>query len=243
MALQSRALPILITRPEPQATRFSKVLTARYGALVQPVTCPLIAPRFLTTALPDGPFGAVVLTSETGVLAADRLAKAGHVVPSLAFCVGDRTAEVAQGLGFDARSAAGDASALIDLIQRHPQNAPFLHLHGRETRGDVVRQLRAQDLPADGAEVYAQEEQPLSAAARALLAQPGRVVVPLFSPRTADLFAKQLAEHPVSAQIFAVAISKAAAEPILDLGFEINIADHPTQESLLSAIDKVIFQT
>lgn len=243
MALQSRALPVLITRPEPQASRFSKVLTARFGTLVRPVICSLIAPRFLSAALPDGRFGAVVLTSETGALAADRLAKAGYMVPHVAFCVGDHTAEVAQGLGFDARSAAGDATALVDLILQHPDRAPFLHLHGHETRGDVVGQLRARGLSAEGAKVYAQEEQPLSVQARALLAQPGPVVVPIFSPRTAKLFAKQLAEHLVSAKVFVVAISEAATKPVLGLGFDIHQADHPTQESLLYAMDKVIFQT
>jgi uroporphyrinogen-III synthase len=243
MALQSRALPVLITRPEPQATRFSSALSARYGALVHPVNCPLLSPVFLTPPLPVGPFAALILTSETGAIAAGRMVKGGGLLPRVAFCVGDRTAEVARDLGFEAQSAGGEADALVDRILRHPEAAPLLHLHGLETRGDIVRRLCAKGLQAEGLEVYAQEPRVLPKEVRGLLAQEGAVLAPLFSPRTAMIFAKQLKTLPISAHITCIALSPAVAQEVGESTRDVRIAMQPTQESLMNAMDRLIFQT
>ncbi len=243
MALQSRALPVLITRPDPQGARFSKAVVARYGDLVSPVVCPLLSPVYLSTPLPAGPFSALILTSETGAIAAGRMARGGEPIPRLAFCVGDRTAQAAKELGFDARSASGEAGALIDLILRHPEAAPLLHLHGRETRGDVVGRLGTKGLRAEGIEVYAQEARALPDEVRLLLAQEGRVIAPLFSPRTAMLFAKQLADGLIAAQIDCITLSPAVSDALKESPVRVRIAMQPTQESLMNAMDKVIFQT
>jgi uroporphyrinogen-III synthase len=243
MALQSRALPVLITRPEPQAARFSKAVLARYGTLVEPIACPLLTPVFLPVENHSGHYGALILTSETGAIAAGRMAEGGALLPRLAFCVGNRTAKVAQDLGFDTHSAAADAEALVNLILEHQQAGPFLHLHGRETRGDIVGRLRAEGLLAVGLEVYVQEPRGLTDEVRVLLAQQGEIVAPLFSPRTAMLFAKALEDTAVFARITCIALSLAVAQEVNLKKFEVRIAMQPTQESLLDAMDKVIFQT
>ena len=243
MAPQSRALPVLITRPDPQGQRFSAALLDRHGTRVAPVACPMIAPEFLPAAMPDGVFEALIMTSETAGLAAGRMARAGAALPRLAYCVGDRTAEVAREQGFDARSAQGDADALIALILRQPDGGGLLHLHGRDTRGDVVGQLRAAGRDSTGLEVYVQREQPLSNAAQDLLAQSGSILVPLFSPRTAALFAAHLTGRQVLAQITYVTISPAVAEMLGETVAKVEIATQPTQQAMMIAMDKVIIQT
>lgn len=243
MAPQSRALPILITRPELQGQRFARALVDRYGALVQPVLCPLIMPAFLSPPLPKGTFGALILTSETASIAAGRLAQSGAEVPKLAYCVGDRTAQVAEQQGFTAISAQGDATALIDLVVQHPEAGPFLHLRARDSRGDVVGHLRAANLTAADAVVYEQQEQPLSRVVWAHLEQAGILLVPLFSPRTAELFVKQIRGRPISASLVFVALSSAVADRLVDLPCRVQIAQEPTQGSVMNALDKLIFQT
>ena len=176
-------------------------------------------------------------------MAAGRLVRTGSSLPRLAFCVGDRTAEVARDFGFEAQSAAGEADALVDLILRHPRAAPVLHLHGRETRGNIVGRLCAKGFRAEGCEVYAQEPRALPEEVCGLLAQDGVVLAPLFSPRTAMIFAKQLKNLTISAHVTCVALSPAIAQEVEEVTRDARIAKKPTQESLMNAMDKLIFQT
>lgn len=243
MVPQSCAIPVLITRPEPQASRFAQDLQARYGPKVFPVLSPLLAPKMLYPAVPSGPFGSVILTSETGARAAAAMAEA---LPKRAYCVGDHTAEVATALGFDARSAAGDAAALLKLLLSAREDAPFLHLRGRETRGDIVQRLRDAEVAADEVILYAQEPQPLGSKALEILQGAGPVVAPLFSPRSATVFRQavsQLPEHvKLSERLCLVALSPAVASAVGgDFARQIVTASAPTQTELFSAMDRFIF--
>ena len=142
MTPQSRAIPVLLTRPEAAGDRFAAELADTFGDRVRIVASPLIAPRYLSPALPQGAAG-LVLTSETGVEAARRLRAAGAALPARAFCVGHRTASAAAAAGFDALSAGGDADALVAMILATGKAGPLLHLHGRDTRGNVAARLTA----------------------------------------------------------------------------------------------------
>lgn len=178
-----QAARILLTRPLDQGARFAAMLREQFpGAEV--LESPLLYLRYLSPDLPPGPFAAVIFTSENGVNGAlhlrDRL-------PRTAFSVGDRTATAARAAGFDTRSAQGDADALVTLLTA-ASPGPVLHLHGAETRGEVVPRLRAAGIKADGVTVYVQEPQGLSDAAKAWLADTSPIIAPLFSPRTAMLF-------------------------------------------------------
>ena len=237
MTPQSRALPVLLTRPEAAGDRFAAELTARFGKGLRIVTSPLLAPRFLAPALPQDA-AAVVLTSETGVTAALRLRDGGQHLPARAFCVGDRTAEAARAAGFDAVSAKGDADALVALILADGSAGPFLHLHGAETRGDVVGRLQAAGLRAAGAVVYDQRPCPLADAARSLLDGQGPVLVPLFSPRTAALFAETA---PHRAALWVAALSPAVASALGNLSVaRLVTASRPDAAAMLAAIAALI---
>lgn len=233
MTPQSRALSVILTRPAAQGDRFAADLRARFGDAVHVIQSPLIAPVFSTAILPPGDFDAVILTSETGAQAAARLPG----VPRRAWCVGDRTAAVAQSLGFDARSAAGDADALIAAILAVGETGPLLHLRGRDSRGEVASRLTAQGITTAEGIVYAQEAQPLTAAAHALLQGNDPVIVPLFSPRTAQLFA---ATQP-TAPLYIAALSPAVAAGLGDLPCQmVTVADRPEVAALLQALVPLI---
>lgn len=242
MAPQSRALPVLVTRPEPQATRFAARISEAFGARVRPVLTPVLAPVFLAPVLPAGPFGAVILTSETAVAAAQRLKAQGASLPTTAFCVGDRTAQCAASAGFSATSAGADAQALARLVVARREEGPFLHLRGRDTRGGLMAALRAAGVTARDCIVYAQDPVPLSEKARQTLVAPGPVLVPLFSPRTATLFFAALESAPFMAELTVVAMSPAVARACPPgMCRHILTAEQPDAEGMMAVLARVVF--
>ncbi|WP_413687547.1 uroporphyrinogen-III synthase [Rhodobacter sp. Har01] len=197
-----------------------------------------MAEVLLTPDLPAGPFGAVILSSETGVRAAARLRDAGQPLPGRAFCVGDRTAEVARASGFDAISAGGAVENLAALILSRPDEGPLLWLRGQDRAGDLLSLLPGRQVAE--AVVYAQKECLPTAEAMAVIAAPGPVVVPLFSPRTARLFVQALPETR-SATLLPVAMSGnvAAALPP-DLARLAVVAERPDAPAMIAAISRAI---
>lgn len=238
MALQSRPLPLLLTRPAAQGERFAAQIATRMPGRFNLILTPLMAPSFLSPDLPDPPWSSVILTSETGVEATSRLAQSGHIFPPRAWCVGDRTAKVARSAGFDAFSAQGDAEALIALILASDDQGPFLHLRGRDARGDIAPRLAAHGRPAHAAIVYAQDPQPLTAIALNALAGPGPVVVPLFSPRSAAVLT---AQGPFSAPLWIVAISEATARAAASLAPKrLMVAKRPDADAMATAVETIV---
>jgi uroporphyrinogen-III synthase len=215
MARQSRAParapplpPLLLTRPAAQGDRFAGLLRTRFGTDLRILLSPLIAPEFLSPPLPVDPAG-LLFTSESGVAGLARLWRGGT---RPAWCVGDRTAAAARAAGFEARSAAGDAAALVAMLAAEAPPGLLLYARGRDSRGDVAGALVRQGLRVAEAIVYAQVEQPLSAAARALLCGAAPVAVPLFSPRTAGLLAAAITADRLPAPVWIAALSPAVAE-------------------------------
>ena len=203
MASQSHR--ILLTRPADQGARFADALRERFGPRIEITDSPLLAPRFLAPILPDGPFDAVIFTSETAIAAASQWPG----LPRLAFTVGDRTATAARRAGFAAHSANGDAAALVGLLTT-ADPGHLLHLHGQDTRGDVVGHLRRAGLRAEGVVVYTQDPQPLTPLARHWLHDAHPVIVPLFSPRSATLFSTHHATAPLWLASLSPAVDHAA---------------------------------
>lgn len=194
---------------------------------------PLIAPVFLTPALPDEACAALILTSETGAEAAGRIRAR---LPDLAYCVGDRTAEVAQEAGFATRNAKGDATALTDLILSQPRS-PLLHLRGREARGDFAASLAPHGIAVHERIVYVQEEQALSDEAAALLVGAQPVLAPVFSPRSARILVSECQRIGARAPVSVIAMSEAVARAAVGLGSKpARLALRPDGESMLEAV-------
>lgn len=235
MATQSA--PILVTRPLAEGQAFAQALTARFGARVRPVLSPLLAPRDLTPLLPEGDYAAVVFTSAQAVQAARPLAAR---LPKLAWCVGRKTAEAARAAGFQSRSAGGDAEALVMAIAAAPPSGSILYLRGVDTASNILIKLRNIGLHAEEAIVYIQESQALLPQARALLQDPVDVIVPLFSPRTAQLFRAALPDE-TRARLHIAAMSGNVAEGLGDLPHAaLTIASHPDAPAMLDAVETLL---
>lgn len=231
MPAQSIAPAVLLTRPPAQSDAFAHCLQASVPGL-RVVVSPLMAPVFLKITLPECPIRGVILTSQTGAEAAAGLRP--HL-PDLAYCVGDRTAQVAQEAGFRIRSAQGNAEALLALILRDPVQ-PLLHLRGREARGDLAERLSAAGCATQERIVYAQEAQSLNAQAVDVLTGEAPVIVPLFSPRSAEIFVAAWQALPKHAPLHVVAISAAVAQAQGVSQTLSMIVPHPDGPSMLRAV-------
>ncbi|SLN30384.1 uroporphyrinogen-III synthase [Roseisalinus antarcticus] len=212
---------LLLTRPSAASLRFGADVVDLVGRPVPRILSPLLGIVPLGVSLP-AQIGGLVLTSAQGAEAAARL---GVAAGTPAWCVGDRTAEAATEGGFDAASAGGDADALYARLIGAAPPLPLLHLRGRHSRGDLAARLTAAGLETVERVAYDQIAVPPTPEAQAALAGTAPVVVPLFSPRTAEIFADA---GPFAASIHAICISRAAAEALSGLiCAQCVIADRP----------------
>jgi len=199
-----------------------------------------MAPVFLKPDLPDGECSAVIFTSATAVEAVAHLAGS---LPNLAYCVGRQTAARAEAAGFRTLSADGDADQLLALILADPPGGRLLHLRGEVVRGDLEERLNLARIETVSVAVYRQNPLPLSAEARAVLAAPGVVIVPLFSPRSATLFRNALPKDHAAGLRPAV-MSAAVAEAALGIGCEqLEQARRMDAEAMVEAVGRLLDAT
>lgn len=220
---------LLLTRPTLASDRFLAAINAEGNEAAAEIS-PLIDIQPIA-AVRDGPaVSGVILTSENGATVAGRM---GFPAGLVAYCVGDRTAEVAEQAGFRAVSAGGDADSLIGLILSRADSSPLIHLRGEQARGDIAARLGAAGVPCRDRIVYRQIERLLTASAKAALASLAPVVLPLFSPRTALILA---AQGPFAAPIHLVAISAAVAAQISGLDpATVDISERPDGPAMVAA--------
>ena len=230
------AVPVLVTRPEPEATLTSKALIARFGGRVRPVVAPLMAVEFLWPTLPAGPFSAMIFTSAAGVASAGRLRAD---LPGTAWCVGAKTADRARAAGFTALAADGDADALVDALLTARPRGRLLHLRGEDARGSVAERLNSAGLETVSLVAYRQAPQPLTPPAMELLRQPGVVVVPLYSPRSALLFGDAVPSD-LRADLRLVCMSAAVAQDSGGIGGRATVADRPDAAAMLDAVGRLL---
>jgi uroporphyrinogen-III synthase len=233
----AKAVPVLLTRSELQSLAFATTLAKRFGGSVRPLVAPLMAPRFLTPEVPSGEFVAVVFTSVWAVASATQL---GIALPVRAYCVGKRTAAVAEASGFNVSSADGDASALVAAIVADRPDGRLLYFRGVQAAGEVGDRLNAAGIETVSLVVYRQEAQPLGAEGTNLLLAPGDVIVPLFSPNSADRFRRYLPPG-TQARLHLAAMSPqvaAVAGPLPRVGLA--VAERPDADGMLEAIGKLI---
>jgi uroporphyrinogen-III synthase len=216
-----------------QSARFAQEAALRFAHIPQ-VISPLQAPRFLPLSMPHANYGGVVFTSETGVAGAVQAA----IAPQTAYCVGARTAKAARLAGFEAISADGDWRDLAQLIIAARPAAPLLFLCAKEAPRHLQNTLAKAGISLVRADIYTQDPQPLNADARALLMGDQPVLVALFSPRSAQLFAAAAFGLPAPLWIAALSDNVSAA---FSLPYQRHItANRPNSAAMLDAIGQLI---
>ncbi|MDW4498109.1 uroporphyrinogen-III synthase [Sulfitobacter sp. D35] len=225
-------IPIILTRPEGTNDALLECLSPRARDLLLPILSPLIEIVPLTVTPDLSQIDAVIFTSSNAV----RLAPEG--ADRIAFCVGARTTALARDRGWHAVLSGENADALVaELAMQEPGH--FVHLAGRHRRGEIARRLTEAGHTVDTFVLYEQRARPLTDAARAALAARPSPIVPLFSPRTAMLFAESLREGEA---FVPVALSRAVAGPVVGRGGRtMHIPRSPTLDEMARTIEKIAF--
>jgi uroporphyrinogen-III synthase len=234
--------PFLLTRPEDQNTRFAGELALRFGPGIRVIGSPLLElvdlEVDLAPLLSEPGVSGLVFTSENAVHAFRRKSAQRDLC---AYCVGARTAAAARAAGLQAVSADGDAAALVALIKGLGVTGQLIHLRGAHSLGGVAATLRLVGIAAIDAVIYDQKPRKLSDPAISLLAQDEPVLLPVFSPRTALLFAQAVASLCPKAPILAAPISAATAQGLAGLPLAgMQIAAEPTAAGVLDALAALI---
>lgn len=222
---------LLLTRPQPQSLRFAAELRQRFGTEWRMVISPLMQMRFLAPAMDPSAFAGVIFSSETGVAAvAAPLAQTG----ARCYCVGQRTAAAARVRGWNVVLTGPDAGGLAAVITAAGTQGPLLHFHGLHVAGNLTQRLVSAGLETVSAVVYDQQAQLPTPKMLAVLAGPVPILVPLFSPRSAQLF--QQAAAAAQAPLWIAALSPAVAEALSLPVARLVVAAKPTGEAMLDAV-------
>lgn len=210
---------LLLIRPKPQSVQFLSDCEKLAGRRLSVVISPVLKIETLTTDADFSNYATLVFTSANGVAAAENLH--GRRVVT----VGCNTAVKAQQAGAESVCLGSDVEALI--ARADEIEGPALHCRGVHTRGDLAARLRAKGIQTDEAVLYDQVSQPLNQAAQTLLGSPGKVVTPLFSPRSAKL----LSSSKIAAEMHIIAMSQAVASAWTSQG-DIDVAETPTSKAM-----------
>lgn len=229
---------LVLTRPEEASRRFLAAVEEHLGQRVAHILSPAIEIESVAHGpIPEG-VASVILTSEQGAL---RARGAGARTGTKAWCVGDRTAEAARRNGFEAESAGGDVEALIAAILKARPDAPLAHIRGEQTTGDVSARLTKAGISTHDLVVYRQKDCTLSPEIFEALARGETLVVPLFSPRSAEAFLRQAKP---TAPMRVIAMSQTVADKAAACGArDILVAERPDLEAMVLATCRRISMT
>ena len=144
---------LLITRPEPDATRTAEALRARGHEV-------LVAPLLSTQTVDAkfaGRYGAVLMTSANAARAIAAHGRAGELRALPAYVIGSRTAKAAREAGFaEVESADGALADLVRLVATRfaDSRMPLLYLAAEDRAGDLAGDLSARGIAVETAVVY-----------------------------------------------------------------------------------------
>lgn len=223
-------VPLLMTRPLAAAKRFADGLPAGALAGLHVVYTPLMEIQPVQAPVNLQSVKGVVFTSANAVEAASR----ETAVRLPAYCVGERTAQTAAELGWQAVCLGQCAEELTAALLQERPEAPLLHLRGAHARGEIAQLLTDGGLPCREQIVYDQVLLPLTEEAQAALAAQNDVIVPLFSPRTARHFANLCGDAP---HLHLIALSQAVAEPLKGLNCKVlRVSKAPDAPAMAAAV-------
>lgn len=217
---------LLLTRPEPQSRAFLADCEAHLGRSIPVVISPLMRIEPMGDVPDLERYATIILTSGNGVARLGSALSGRHVVT-----VGERTAALA-------REHDAEAKHLDDDVEGFLENAatvrgPALFCRGVHSRGDLAKRLAERGIEVEEAILYDQVAEPLTNAARLLLAGSLPVVAPVFSPRSAKL----LSSHRIAAPLTLLAISQATADAWTG-GGEVLVAERPNAAAMRALVTK-----
>lgn len=235
--MSAAAPKILVTRPAPD----NETSAARLVALgFDPVILPLIEMQALTPELPaPHQISALAVTSANALRALETSHSLSAYTALPLFAVGDKTASVANELGFeDITIAQGDLSSLTAILKQNHFERPVFYPHGVHVSGDLRELLRPHGIEVVAVEAYgmtARADLPdntLDQLETGVIAAGG-----FYSERTSAIFADlaQQLSNEAKRRFSAFCLSEKIASPLKRAGFRnIHLADHPSEEAMMA---------
>ncbi len=231
---------ILVTRPEPDASRTAARLRARgHRVVIDPVLAIEMLPPIEIAA---SGFAAAAVTSANAARALGAGPRTDSLLRLPLYAVGGNSAEAARAAGFtDVHDADGDAVALADLIRREIRpGARVLHLAGEVRSRDLGELLAPAGISVEVAVLYRmQPAAALGPGAEALRA--GEIDAVLhFSSRSAASFVALVERQGLvaaAAKARHYCLSPAVAASLAGIGGQVETAAHPSEDSLLKMLD------
>jgi uroporphyrinogen-III synthase len=233
---------LLVTRPEPDASRQAKSLAARGHE-------PVLAPLVTIQVLPDAPLAlnraqALIVTSRNALRAVATRPELGESLKLPLYAVGEATARAASELGFRRVIAGpGTAEGLATLIPSNlqPSAGALVHLAGDRLAFDLKSALEAEGFQVHQPVLYtAAPARDLPPQSLALLREGKLDGVILMSPRTAAIFAGLVIRHRAVTEALGLrcyCLSPAVAEAVAPFRPLLLVAGRPREEDLLALID------
>ncbi|MDE0591036.1 uroporphyrinogen-III synthase [Halocynthiibacter sp. C4] len=231
--MPNTAPAVLLTRPFEAAQRFACAISKH--APIDTVISPLIRIEKLDV---DPEFEAVILTSENGIPTKVNARGRG------AYCVGERTAEAAQSTGFQVNLIANCAYDLVEALLKSPPNITLVHLRGEHARGEIAKKLAEAGLKCEEVVTYRQLAESLSSEALDLFRSDRKIILPLFSPRSAILANRQINDIPIerlNCRFQTVALSDAVAKNLSGvLAQNVTVADAPNGHAMQQIVARLL---
>ena len=233
-------MKILVTRPEPDASRLAERLR---GSGIEPVIEPMMQVADVSATLDLQGMQALAFTSANGVRAFSARDK-DRSLPI--FAVGQATALAARNEGFSSvHTAGGDVDHLAGLIGviLDPDDGPLLHVAGKVVAGDLGATLAVLGFQVERAVLYGTEPlAELSASLKSALQGKTLDGVTLYSPRTARIFDKLVQEAALTtplASLTCYALSENVAKAASALTWaKIEVAQTPDEDALLELLEE-----
>jgi len=231
---------LLVTRPEPDATRTTALLKARGHRVV---VDPVLSLDLLPAVWPTGDFDAVVVTSATAVRTMQSNVDLDPLRRLPLYAVGGRTAGAARAAGFaTGHDASGDAVALARLLSATlPPGARVLHLAGEDRARDLGPLLAAAKIEVEVLVLYRMLVAERLGPAAAAIAAGGLDAVLHYSARSAAAFV-MLAERQgltdTVKELRHFCLSQAVAAPLLALGARTEVAAEPNEAALFDLLGR-----
>lgn len=142
---------LLVTRPEPDATRTAEALRARGHEVV---VAPLMRVEPIAGDI-GGPFAAVLITSANAARAIAAHPRGTELMRLPLLAVGARSAEAARAAGCaNVTSADGALGDLVGLAARRFPGGRLLYLAGEDRAGDLAGELSARGIAVETAVIY-----------------------------------------------------------------------------------------
>ena len=222
---------ILLTRPNDQALRFSEKLV-RLGMISKNILVDPITKIEGVDVLYNFSSVRGLLITSANAVAYLPAALVGSRLPT--FCVGEATTRAALKKGLMAQHLAATAQGLYNVLSGRFLEGPLLHLRGTHTTLDFEAYFRDTPIEVKNLIIYQQIAQNLEPATYTLLRGMVPIVLPIFSPRCAELLCGLDLDWALHT---CVAISEAVAVLCRNAGFgQVLVSSEPSAGSMLSTL-------